>query len=121
MAEAQLEANVRLQAGMAIIDLRGDIDGFAEAALIAAYLQADTKEPTALALNFSQVDYINSTGIALIVSLLARARKDKRPVIAFGLSDHFAEIFEITRLSDFMRIVSDEAAARLGTAEEKSQ
>ena len=121
MAEAQLEANVRLQAGMAIIDLRGDIDGFAEAALIAAYLQAETKEPTALALNFSQVDYINSTGIALIVGLLARARKDKHPVIAFGLSDHFAEIFEITRLSECMRIVPGEAAARLGTAEEKSQ
>ena len=121
MAEAQLEANVRLQDGMAIIDLRGDIDGFAEAALIAAYLQAETREPTALALNFSQVDYINSTGIALIVGMLARARKDNRPVIAFGLSDHFADIFEITRLSDFMQIVPDEAAARQGTAEEKSK
>jgi anti-anti-sigma factor len=120
MAEAQLEANVRLQAGMAIIDLRGDIDGFAEAALVAAYLETSELQPSALALNFSQVDYINSTGIALIVGLLARARKDKHPVIAFGLSDHFAEIFEITRLSDFMRIVSDEAAALQGTAEEKS-
>lgn len=121
MAKAQLEANVRLQDGMTIIDLRGDIDGFAEAALIAAYLQTETSEPTALALNFSQVDYINSTGIALIVSLLARARKDKRPVIAFGLSAHYAEIFEITRLSDFMQIVPDEASARQGTAEEKSK
>lgn len=121
MAEAQLEASVRQKDGMAIIDLQGDIDAFAESALIAAYLETETSKPTTLALNFSRVSYINSTGIALIVSLLARARKDKRSVIAFGLSDHYAEIFEITRLSDFMRIVSDEAAARQGHAEEKSQ
>lgn len=121
MAESRIEATVRTQDGMAIIDLDGDINAFAESALVAAYLEASEIQPSALALNFSQVDYINSTGIALIVSLLARARKDKRPVIAFGLSDHYAEIFEITRLSDFMQIVPNEAAARQGTAEEKSK
>jgi len=121
MAEAQLQANVRQKDSMAIIDLQGDIDAFAESALIAAYLETETSMPTTLALNFSQVTYINSTGIALIVSLLARARKNKRRVMAFGLSDHFAEIFEITRLSDFMQIVPDEAAAHQGTAEENNK
>jgi len=120
MAEARIETKVRMEYGMAIIDLDGDINAFAESALVAAYLEASETQPSTVALNFSQVDYINSTGIALIVSLLARARKEKRAVIAFGLSDHFAEIFEITRLSDFMRIVPDEAAARLGTAEERN-
>ena len=110
MAEAQLEANVRLQAGMAIIDLRGDIDGFAEAALVAAYLETSELQPSALALNFSQVDYINSTGIALIVRLLAEARRDHREVRARGLSEHYREIFRITRLSDFMEIVEGDAA-----------
>jgi len=121
MAEARIAATVRTENGMAIIDLDGDINAFAESALVAAYLETSELKPKTLALNFSQVNYINSTGIALIVSLLARARKDKRPVIAFGLSDHFAEIFQITRLSDFMRIVADEATARQGAAEEKSQ
>ena len=121
MAEVRIGATVRTENGMAIIDLEGDINAFAESALVAAYLEASEIRPSALALNFSQVDYINSTGIALIVGLLARARKEQLSVIAFGLSDHFAEIFEITRLSDFMRIVSDEAAARQGTPEEKSR
>ena len=96
---------------MAVIDLRGEINAFAEAALINAYMEARDTEAKSLALNFSDVKYINSTGIALIVSLLARARKDNQEVIAFGLTDHYKDIFEITRLSDFMQIVPDETAA----------
>ena len=112
MAEAQLEAAIRVEGDLAIVDLQGDINAFAEATLINAYVEAASVEAKSLVLNFSEVEYINSTGIALIVGLLARARKDNQAVIAFGLSDHFTNIFEITRLSDFMQIVPDEAAAR---------
>lgn len=111
MAETQLEIEIRVEGELAIIDLRGEINAFAEAALINAYMEARSTEAKSLALNFSDVEYINSTGIALIVSLLAKARKDNQEVIAFGLTDHFQNIFEITRLSDFMQIVPDEAAA----------
>ena len=57
------------------------------------------------------IDYINSTGIALIVSLLGRARASQRRLSAYGLSDHYVEIFNITRLSDFMGIYPDEKSA----------
>ncbi len=111
MAEAQLEVSTREEGNVAIIDLRGEINAFAEAALINAFIEANEHGVKSIALNFSEVGYINSTGIALIVSLLARARKEQKEVIAFGLTDHFTNIFEITRLSDFMQIVPDEAAA----------
>lgn len=111
MAEKQAEAIVRREDGVAIVDLSGDINGFAEAVLNTAYDEAADVNQHTLVLNFDQVDYINSTGIALIVSLLGKARKDQRKVIAYGLSDHYTEIFEITRLSDFMDIVADEGAA----------
>ena len=62
-------------------------------------------------LKFDKVDYINSTGIALIVGLLAQARKSGRRLLTSGLSPHYLEIFQITRLSDFMQIYPDEAAA----------
>ena len=55
-------------------------------------------------LNFQEVDYINSTGIALIVGLLAQARKSHRRLVVCGLSEHYQEIFRITRLSDFIEI-----------------
>jgi len=105
------EAAVRSRDGVSILELHGEIDIEAEPALTAAYAEATAADPAAVVLNFSDVDYINSTGIALIVGLLARARKDRRTIGACGLSEHYREIFQITRLSDFMGIYPDEETA----------
>jgi anti-anti-sigma factor len=111
MPAKTLEAQVRHQPAVAIVDLHGEINAFAEDRLNAAYAEAESRAPELILLNFSDVDYINSTGIALIVSLLARARKAKRRLLACGLSDHYVEIFQITRLVDFMNVFPDEKSA----------
>lgn len=108
---AEFRAAVRQRAGAAVVDLHGQIDMGADGPLAAAYAEAASLGTGAIVLNFEQVDYINSTGIALIVGLLARARKERRAISACGLSDHYREIFEITRLSDFMGIYADEDSA----------
>jgi anti-anti-sigma factor len=110
MATHELEASVRDRDGVAIIDLAGDIGSSAEAALEVAYREA-AHGRTAVVLNFASTDYINSTGIALIVGLLAQARARGITLTACGLSDHYREIFEITRLSDFMRLSDSEDSA----------
>ena len=104
MQSQGLEASTSALPDGSLIELHGDIDGGARDALNAAYNSAG--EGTLL-LDFADVEYINSTGIALIVGLLARARTDQRPVSARGLTQHYREIFEITRLSDFMTILTD--------------
>ena len=96
---------------MAIIDLGGDVNAFAESGLEAAYTRAIAGDPTTILLNFESVGYINSTGIAVIVGLLAQARRSHRRVLVCGLTEHYREIFTITRLADFMTIYPDEAAA----------
>ena len=111
MVARTLEAHVRYKPPVAIIDLHGEITPFAESALNAAYAEAERGDAHVILLNFSDVDYINSTGIALIVSLLARARKSKRKLLACGLSQHYVEIFQITRLVDFMSVFPDESSA----------
>ena len=111
MAVEHLVASVRPEPGGAVLDLRGEINGFGQEALDLAYAEAEKGDPEAILLNFEGVDYINSTGIALIVGLLARARASKRRLMAYGLSDHYVEIFEITRLSDFMGVYPDEQSA----------
>lgn len=118
MTTHEAEARVRARGDTAVIELRGRIDGGAERAMAEAYAEAIAGGPAELLLDFGGTDYINSTGIALIVGLLARARADRRPVSACGLSDHYREIFEITRLSDFMRIVPD-ADGATGTGGEE--
>jgi anti-anti-sigma factor len=107
----KLEASVRQQSGVAIIDLHGDIDGNAEHALMDAYDKAEGQDPAAILLNFTQVAYINSKGIALIVVLLRRAASSDYRLLVCSLRDHFREIFRITRLSDYMSICSDEESA----------
>ncbi len=114
MPAQPFEASVRRQHDAAIIDLRGEINAAAEAGLSAAYAAAEAQNPPTIVLNFAEVSYINSTGIALIVGLLARARKARRRLLVFGLSPHYQEIFQITRLADFMTIYQDEASALTG-------
>jgi anti-sigma B factor antagonist len=116
MAVRHLEAEVRQERGVVVLDLRGEINGFAQEALDAAYSEAESKDPETILLNFEGVDYINSTGIALIVGLLAKARVSKRRLVAYGLSDHYVEIFEITRLSDYIGVFPDEESAMSETS-----
>ena len=104
-------APVRYRDGTAVVDLPPQIDASAEHALNGAYADAADHGSKTVLLNFGGVEFLSSTGIALIVGILARARKDGRAINASGLSDHYKEIFEITRLADFMTIYADEKAA----------
>ncbi len=90
--------------------LHGDLNGRADETMSNAYARVAALGSRRLSLDFGQVGYINSTGIALVVRLLADARRDGRTVRAIGLTDHYQEIFRITRLSDFMEIVEGDAA-----------
>jgi len=105
---------VRRRGQVAVIDLAGDIDAAADGPLHAAWLEATQGDPAAVVLNFERTGYINSTGIALIVGLLAQARAHHLPLGAYGLSPHYEEIFQITRLAEFMAIRPDEDSAVSG-------
>ena len=115
MATSEIPA-VRRRDGVAVIDLTGDVNRGAEESLEAAWARATSERPDAVVLNFQAAGYINSTGIALIVGLLAKARVSKRRLVAFGLSDHYVEIFEITRLSDYIGVFPDEKSAMSETS-----
>jgi len=116
MEPRPFQATVRYpsDARAVILDLAGDIDGRAEQALNRAFTDAEATNPHKVVLNFAGVTYINSTGIALVVGLLTRARKQHRVLTAWGLSEHFRDIFEITRLAEYMPIYADEIAALVG-------
>ena len=105
---------VRRRGTVAVIDMAGDVNAGAERALDEAWAEAVGEQPDAVVLNFKPAGFINSTGIALIVSVLARARAQGRTVLACGLSEHYRQVFSITRLADFLAINPDEDSAVLG-------
>jgi anti-anti-sigma factor len=104
MTTRELAVAVRKEAGDPVIELTGDVNASAEAALMDGYAEATAGGARAVVLDFAGADYINSTGIALIVGLLAQARTHDVEIKATNLSSHYREIFEITRLADFMTI-----------------
>lgn len=107
----ELSTDVREHGGIPVIAVSGDLDGQAGEALDAAFAQATASGPTALILNFDELGFMNSSGIALVVSLLGRARQHGIEVRACGLNDHYRHVFEITRLADFMTVCADETTA----------
>jgi anti-sigma B factor antagonist len=110
MSETTLDLGVRQAApAIAIIDIQGDVTPAAEEALMAAYGQDPGAK--AVVLNFSGLDYMNSGGIGLLVTLLVRAKRQKQQLLAYGLSDHYRQIFELTRLDDAISIHDDERTA----------
>lgn len=106
----RFEAAVRRNGDAGVIDITGELDGAATAPLAAAYAEAAAGVER-ITLNFGGLTYMNSSGIALIVELLGKARAASLGVHAFGLSEHYRQIFEITRLSDFVEIHADEPSA----------
>src|SRR3954468_22627591 len=103
MATRELEVAVRRNEDMPVLELVGDIDAGAEQVLQEAWFEA-AAGAAAVMLDFARTNYNHSTGIALIVQVRANARARGITLSARGLSAHYREIFEITRLSDFMRI-----------------
>jgi anti-sigma B factor antagonist len=110
MAQAAVGLDIRqAEPAITIIDIEGDVTPASEEALMGAYGHAGGAR--AVILNFSGLDYMNSGGIGLLVTLLVRAQRQKQRLLAYGLTDHYRQIFELTRLDDAIGIHDDEAAA----------
>ena len=112
MATINLTTSVRnVKEGVAVVDIRGDVTGFAETILTEAFNQASGTSARAVLLNFQGLEYMNSSGIGLLVTLLIRAQRQKLRLMACGLNEHYRQIFELTRLNEAIGIFSSEGEA----------
>ncbi len=93
----------------AILRIRGEITGASETALMDAHQSA--ADARSIVLDFGQMDYMNSGGIGLLVTLLVRARRAGQRLLAIGLSEHYRQILSLTRLDEAISIHDDETAA----------
>ena len=110
VTEPNVQMTVRQAPGAAVIVIRGEVTGFAEEALMAAYKAASDKDGVVI-LDFTDLEYMNSTGIGLLVTLLIRAQRQQRRLLACGLSDHYRQIFDLTRLNEAIDIYDSPAEA----------
>ena len=99
------------QGPASILRIEGDITSGSEADLMAAYGLAAANGPSAVILDFSKLEYMNSGGIGLLVTLLVRAQRGGGRLVATGLSEHYRQIFSLTRLDEAIEIHDGDAAA----------
>ena len=112
MPQANITMKVRKTSdSTCIVDINGEINAFAENALMDAYTQASSAGAKNIVLNFTALEYMNSSGIGLLVTLLIRTNRQKQRLIAYGLTEHYQQIFELTQLNEAITIFESEAEA----------
>ncbi len=114
MTQGTLSMGVRrIDDKVAVLDIQGEITAASEETLGEAYAEAAENGTRAVILNFSGLEYMNSGGIGLLVTVLVRANRAKQKLLAFGLTEHYRQIFELTRLDEAIGIhdTEDEAVA----------
>jgi anti-sigma B factor antagonist len=94
-----------------IVDIKGDVTAASEGPLMEAYNEASTDKTRAIVFNFEGLEYMNSSGIGLLVTLLVRAKRQRQSILAFGLNEHYRQIFELTRLDDAIGLYDSEDQA----------
>jgi anti-sigma B factor antagonist len=112
MPQAQVTMDVRrVSDKVSVVDVKGELTAFAEGVLMDAYNQASESGVRGIVLNFGGLEYMNSSGIGLLVTLLIRVNREKQQLLVYGLSDHYRSIFQITRLDDAIAIHESEEEA----------
>ncbi|HQE17033.1 MAG TPA: STAS domain-containing protein [Aggregatilineales bacterium] len=109
MVTTNLTTNVRkVNDKVSIIDISGEITRHAEERLSAAFEEASNNGVQTILLNFAEMEYMNSSGIGLLIMLLIRAQRQGQQLMAYGLREHYAQIFELTRLNEAIQVYDSE-------------
>ncbi|MGA2340764.1 MAG: STAS domain-containing protein [Terracidiphilus sp.] len=96
---------------VAILRFEGDIASTSKDAVLGAYEGLPRETTKLILLDFTRVDYINSSGIALVIQLLIQAAHSGQTVFAFGLSAHFTKVFTMVGITKYARLFPNQAEA----------
>lgn len=100
-----------LAAGAVAIFITGDVTAACEQALMAAHEEATDAGAKLVILDFAGMEYMNSGGIGMLVTLLVRGQRRQQKLAAVGLTEHYRQIFELTRLDEAISLHADTAQA----------
>jgi anti-anti-sigma factor len=115
--QTETKANVDKSVGasgqpVTILRFIGDISSTSRDAVLGTYQRLPEEDRARILLDFSKVEYINSSGIALIIQMLLEASKSDQTIRAFGLTPHFQKVFTMVGITKYTSLYLDEAAAK---------
>ncbi|MEO8106030.1 MAG: STAS domain-containing protein [Actinomycetes bacterium] len=112
MSEPQVTMSVHVpERGTAVIEISGEVTAACEPVLMSAYEEACAPGTRFIVLDFTGLSYMNSGGIGMLVTLLVRANRQQQKLAAVGLTDHYRQIFELTRLDEAIALHADAQTA----------
>jgi anti-anti-sigma factor len=111
----QVEVRSTDRPDASVLGIEGEITSASEKPLMDAFARAVDGGARTVILDFRNLDYMNSGGIGLLVTLLVRAQRQGQRLLAVGLNDHYRQIFSLTRLDEAIAI-HDSTASALGAA-----
>jgi len=99
--------------GQSITALRytGDISSASKEPVVGAYQALDKATHRFLLLDFKGVEYLNSSGIALVIQVLMEANKAGQKIAICSLTPHFTKVFTMVGITKYATLYADEAAA----------
>lgn len=101
---------------IAVLRFAGDISSFSRDAVLGTYQDLSRQGLSAEAnqrilLDFTKVEYLNSSGIALVIQLLLEANKAGQEVHIFGLTPHFQKVFTMVGITKYTSLHPDQSTA----------
>lgn len=100
----ETEIHLEQRGDLSILDIQGDVTAFSESFFNDAYVSANENGASKILLKFTHDAYINSGGIAILIQLIAKAKRNQQQICIAGLSDHFKKIFKMVGITKFAQI-----------------
>lgn len=97
-------------APITVIRFAGDITSVSQAAVLGTY-QHLPESAKRILLDFSKVEYLNSSGIALVIQMMIAASKHGQIIKTFGLTAHFQKVFTMVGITKYTSLHPDEQTA----------
>ncbi|HKK20117.1 MAG TPA: STAS domain-containing protein [candidate division Zixibacteria bacterium] len=106
-----MEISIQEEGGISVLQLKGRLDLASGAGVKEQVKQLLGQEKSLIHLNLSQVDFINSSGLGVLVSIMKEVRMRKGRLTLSELVSYVQEIFEITQLSHIFEIYTSQQEA----------
>ena len=103
--------DVEQNGASALLRVHGDVTAASDSVFGDAYTEASAAGARSLLLDFSAMEYMNSGGIGVLVTMLVRCQRGGQRLLATGLDDHYRQILTLTRLDEAIAVHDTEAAA----------
>jgi len=119
----QTETTAKVEKGTAasgtpvtIIRFAGDISSNSKDAVLGTYQKLSKEENKQILLDFSKSEYLNSSGIALVIQIMMEASKSGQTIHVFGLTAHFQKVFKMVGITKYATVHDSETAAKASVA-----